>query len=181
VRGPISPNQVTVASLLAGLLAAGLIAQARLPVLLGLACFQLSVVLDHADGEIARLKFQFTKLGKWLDNWSDHAVDLAVLGGVAWRAASGAPVVGLIALAIVAGIGVTGSFVVVFVWTLRRAPGAPGAHPMLALANRDGFCLALWGTLLLGWPVLLLWLLAIGANAFWLVWLLTGPRRSPAR
>src|SRR5512146_1544586 len=89
VRWPITPNHVTIISLLAGLLGAWLLArEGAAATLCGLLLFQLSVVLDHVDGEIARLTFQFSRLGKWLDNFSDHAVDLAVIACVAWRVAA---------------------------------------------------------------------------------------------
>jgi phosphatidylglycerophosphate synthase len=179
-RWPITPNQVTLASLITGLVAAWLLRRpAFLWSLAGLLLFQLSVILDHSDGEIARLKFQFSRLGKWLDNWSDHAVDLAVVGGLSWRLAQEAAPAGLVALAILAAVGLTGSFVVVFRWTLRRSASPGRGHPLMALANRDGFCLTLWAAVLAGTPSLLLWLLATGANLFWLLWLVLLPR--PAR
>jgi hypothetical protein len=53
---------------------------------------------------------------------------------------------------------------------------ASGAeHPLMAVANRDGFYLALWGAVLAGRPALLLWLLAVGANVFWVLWLAMAP------
>ncbi|MFB3816441.1 MAG: CDP-alcohol phosphatidyltransferase family protein [Candidatus Methylomirabilales bacterium] len=175
VRLPVTPNQVTLASLGTGLVAAWLLGQRGWAASLGgLALFQLSVILDHSDGEIARLKFQFSRLGKWLDNWSDHAVDLAVVGFLAWRVVGGGSGRGAVLLAVLAALGITGSFLAVFFWSLGGPP-RPGAaaDPLLAMANRDGFCLALWGSVLIGRPELLLWLLAVGANLYWIVWVLT--------
>jgi hypothetical protein len=104
-------------------------------------------------------------------------VDVAVVAAIAWRAAA-PPFGGLVALAILAAVGVTASFLVVFSWTVRRgdAAMASGAeHPLMAVANRDGFYLALWGAVLAGRPALLLWLLAVGANVFWVLWLAMAP------
>lgn len=178
VRWPVTPNQVTVASLLTGLVAAWLLshdgAATSLP---GLALFQLSVVLDHVDGEIARLRFQFSRLGKWLDNFSDHVVDLAVIACLAWRVASDGEAGRVAALGVAAAIGVTGSFLVVFWWSLakpRDADGASarrGAAMLKSMANRDGFGLALWATVLVGRPAWFLWTLAVGSNVYWIVWL----------
>lgn len=175
VRLPVTPNQVTVASLLTGLAAAWLLGQESWAGSLGgLALFQLSVILDHSDGEIARLKFQFSRLGKWLDNWSDHLVDLAVVGFLAWRVVAAGSGRGTILVALLAAVGLTGSFVAVFFWSLgaaRRSRAVP--DPLVAMANRDGFCLTLWATVLIGRPEWLLWLLAVGANLYWIAWLLT--------
>ncbi len=178
VRRPITPNQVTVISLLAGLLGAWLLArEGAAATLCGLLLFQLSVVLDHVDGEIARLKFQFSRLGKWLDNFSDHAVDLAVIACVAWRAASSGAAGSVAALGAAAAVGVTGSFLVVFWWSLggrrhgQSEKARRSAEALTSMANRDGFCLALWATLLAGRPVWFLWTLAIGSNVYWLAWL----------
>jgi len=178
VRGPVTPNQVTVASLLTGLLGAWLLAHASFAASVsGLVLFQFSVVLDHVDGEIARLKFQFSRLGKWLDNVSDHVVDLAVIACVAWRVAVAEEAWSVLPLGIAAAAGVTGSFAVVFWWSLaeRHTSGNEkarrGAETLGSMANRDGFCLALWATLLVGRPAWFLWTLAIGSNVYWVVWL----------
>jgi phosphatidylglycerophosphate synthase len=182
VAWPVTPNQLTVASLVAGLLGAWVLhLEGVLASLAGLVLFQLSMVLDHVDGEVARLKFQFSSLGKWLDNFSDHVVGLAVIACLTWRVAVSGTAAHLAILGLAAAIGVTGSFLVVFWWSLsgrkpqvRRTAAARLVAPALsALANRDGFCLALWATVLPGHPAWFLWALALGANAYWMVWLLT--------
>ncbi len=178
IRWPITPNQITLASLLTGLIAAWLLTYERMATtLLGLFLFQVSVVLDHVDGEIARLKFQFSRLGKWLDNFSDHVVDLAVITCLAWRVAVAGEAGSVAALGVAAAIGVTGSFLVVFWWSVAgqhdSTPGKArrGVETLTAMANRDGFCLALWATLLIGRPAWFLWTLAVGSNLFWILWL----------
>jgi phosphatidylglycerophosphate synthase len=190
VRTPITPNQLTLASLLVGLLAAWVLAQdGGWSALVGLALFQASVVLDHSDGEVARLRFQFSRLGKWLDNWSDHAVDLAVIASLAWRVSPGLDAGQGLWLGLAAAFGVTGSFLVVFGWTVRGSGTTGGessrgpADRLIALANRDSFCLTLWGALLIGRPLWFLWALAVGANAFWFIWLMVCgmPRRAGTR
>jgi phosphatidylglycerophosphate synthase len=181
INSRVTPNQVTGMSLLAGLVGAWLLGgEGGVRSLLGLILFQLSIILDHVDGEIARLKFQYSRLGKWLDNFSDHAVDLAVIAFLTWRVAKGHSPAYFIVLGLAAGLGVTGAFLVVFGWTMsgrQREARTTTTARLLArvlatLANRDGFCLALWLMLLLGNPEGFLWALALGANAFWVAWLL---------
>lgn len=184
----VTPNQITVASLVTGLVGAWLLGGGGLPNSLGgLALFQLSVILDHVDGEVARLKFQSSRLGKWLDNVSDHVVDLAVIALLTWRVIGNGPPARFVALGVAAALGVTLSFLVVFLWSIsgrrlevrKTAPARLLAPALAVLANRDGFCLALWATILPGRPAWFLWALALGANAYWVAWLLISglPRR----
>ena len=191
-RTRVSPNQITVASVAIGLLGAWLLGHdTRTATLAGLLLFQFSVILDHVDGELARLKFQFTRLGKWLENIGDHLVDLAVILFVAWRAVVGSSNEMFAALGLVAGIGVTGAFLIVFWWSLSsRHPQPPSAgigavlaRGLSALANRDGFCLTVWVTMLLDRPAWLLWSLVVGANVYWILWLVVYgvPRRNGTR
>jgi len=176
----VTPNQVTGASLVTGLIGAWLLGgEGGARSLLGLILFQLSVILDHVDGEVARLKFLFSRLGKWLDNFSDHVVDLAVIAFLTWRVAEGHPAGYFITLSLAAALGVTGAFLLVFGWSVsggRREVRTTATARLLArvlatLANRDGFCLPLWLAVLLGRPEWFLWALAIGANAYWIAWL----------
>jgi phosphatidylglycerophosphate synthase len=88
----VTPNHVTLAAIAVGLTASWLASRA------GYAMFALAGVLlecnsilDSCDGELARLRYQYSRLGQWLDNLSDDVVDnlflIAVgagLGG-AWR------------------------------------------------------------------------------------------------
>jgi CDP-L-myo-inositol myo-inositolphosphotransferase len=45
---------------------------------------QLSSVVDGCDGEIARLKFQSSKFGGWLDTVLDRYADTAIVAGVSF-------------------------------------------------------------------------------------------------
>jgi phosphatidylglycerophosphate synthase len=146
---------------------------------LGLGLFQFSVILDHVDGEVARLKFLTSRLGKWLDNISDHTVDLTVIAFLTRRVAGSSSSAHFFVLGLAAALGVTLAFWVVFRWSVsgqrlevRTTTSARlWARALALLANRDGFCLPLWMTVLLGHPMWFLWALALGANAYWIAWL----------
>ncbi len=72
----IHPNHITIASLFWGLAACWFALQATWEGLaIGGLMMQFHNILDSCDGEMARLRFQFTKSGAWLDNIFDEIVD----------------------------------------------------------------------------------------------------------
>jgi hypothetical protein len=85
---PVTATQVTLFSLLTGLLAAWCMSNGH-PALacLGFALFGLSAVLDHSDGELARATSTESALGHVLDNISDGLVALAMVAGMSWAIA----------------------------------------------------------------------------------------------
>ena len=89
VNYPITPNQISLYSFLFSILAAGLIALGGYPALfLGGVLAQFASVIDGCDGEVARLKFQSSDYGKWLDAVLDRYADAFLLFGLTWHAFS---------------------------------------------------------------------------------------------
>ncbi|HEY4056876.1 MAG TPA: CDP-alcohol phosphatidyltransferase family protein [Kofleriaceae bacterium] len=88
-RGPlaITPNQITVLSIICALIGAAF-ATGRcglhgwLAFALGGVMMEVQSILDSVDGELARLRFQYSKFGQWLDNVSDDIVDNAFVAAV---------------------------------------------------------------------------------------------------
>ena len=101
VHTAITPNQITLFAAALGLLGCGLVATGAFwLVAAGLALEQLQSILDGCDGELARVRFQQSKLGAWLDTFVDDVLNvlLTASAGVGlWRAGAGswALVVGL--------------------------------------------------------------------------------------
>jgi phosphatidylglycerophosphate synthase len=97
-RLPITPNQVTVSAGLIGLLGCALIATGSYAaVVCGFALAQAQSVLDGCDGELARVRFQQSAIGEWLDTITDDGLNLALcvaLGLALRNPARGAPVAG---------------------------------------------------------------------------------------
>jgi phosphatidylglycerophosphate synthase len=89
-RTPITPNQITALALAVGLAAAALLAAGgrAFVAIAGLLIF-LQNLLDSCDGELARLRYQFSAFGQWLDNIADDVVDAALTAGLG-AAAGGA-------------------------------------------------------------------------------------------
>jgi phosphatidylglycerophosphate synthase len=88
----VTPNHVTIVAILVGLFACWLAGRGGYAnVAIAGVLLQLNSILDSVDGELARLRYQFSKLGQWLDNLADDVVDnlfLAALGyglGGVWQ------------------------------------------------------------------------------------------------
>jgi phosphatidylglycerophosphate synthase len=92
-RSPITPNQITLFAAALGLLGCVLMATGQYwPVLLGLLLQHTQSVLDGCDGELARVRFQQSKLGAWLDTFVDDVLNVlmtASAGVGLWRAGVG--------------------------------------------------------------------------------------------
>jgi phosphatidylglycerophosphate synthase len=80
---PVTPNQVTVASIVVGLAGAvGLASVAYLDRLAGVLLLLVSSVLDGVDGEVARSRFEQSPAGARLDLLGDYVVNLATFAGL---------------------------------------------------------------------------------------------------
>ncbi|MFD0318476.1 DUF5941 domain-containing protein [Streptomyces flavalbus] len=98
-RRGLTPNQVTTASLLTALVAAGCAATGTRGgfVAAGL-LLVFSFVLDCTDGQLARYSLQYSTLGAWLDATFDRAKEYAYYAGLALGAARGGDDVWALAL-----------------------------------------------------------------------------------
>ncbi len=87
VNYSITPNQISLFSVLFSILAAVLLSLGSyLALFLGGVLAQFASVIDGCDGEVARLKFQSSDYGKWLDAVLDRYSDAFLLFGLTWHA-----------------------------------------------------------------------------------------------
>ena len=160
----VTPNAISVASFLVGLVAVWCFWRAsQASALAGLLVYVAAVVLDHADGEVARLTLTESRLGEWLDVIADNLVHaLVVLAmGVSAQAAVGAGVW----LGVLGAVGILASAAVAKWW-----PDAGGA--LADMGSRDGFyvMLVLFIAARELLPAALPWLMvlvALGSHAYW--------------
>jgi phosphatidylglycerophosphate synthase len=86
---PFTPNMVTLFAGLVGLYGAFLISTGTPNnVLMGFLLAQIQSILDGCDGELARVRFQQTAIGEWLDTIVDDFLNLALvlaIGVALWR------------------------------------------------------------------------------------------------
>lgn len=105
----LTPNALTLLSLASALAAAVSFSRGTAPAAwAGVGLFYLWAVIDHADGELARLRDEATAFGRRLDDACDHLATAAILAGIfagAWTCAGGLPGDGLVwALVLAAGL-----------------------------------------------------------------------------
>lgn len=124
-RTRITPNQITLLHFCIGLAGAVLFAQpVRWVQVLGALVFLFSSTVDGCDGEIARLKFQQSRLGGFLDIWLDNVVHIAVFAAIAVALHREAPADRFLWLGIFACLGVLLSVGTISWKTLRHKSGA---------------------------------------------------------
>ncbi|MFG2115395.1 DUF5941 domain-containing protein [Streptomyces sp. NPDC048718] len=98
-RRGLTPNQVTTASLLTALIAAGCAATGERAGFVAAGVLLLvSFVLDCTDGQLARYALKYSTMGAWLDATFDRAKEYAFYAGLALGAARGGDDVWALAL-----------------------------------------------------------------------------------
>jgi len=100
----VTPNQVTLAALALGLIAAAAAAAGQFA-LAGL-LYWAGGLVDCVDGEIARLRLEGSRAGEWLDSLADEAATFALMAGVG--AALGGPFNALAVVGVVSGAASVG-------------------------------------------------------------------------
>jgi len=171
---PVTPNQVSVAALLAALGALALLAVGR-NIEAGV-LIQISSVVDGVDGDLARAKGMESRFGGVFDAVLDRYADAAIAGGMAWYAVEreDAP------RALVVGFGAAVAFLLVSYSRARleREGGMEAASALLGFASRDVRLLALAIGAALGqayWALLIVGALSY-ATVAWRLWSFRRPR-----
>ncbi len=171
VHTPVSPNAVSLISIGIGLVAAGLFAVGNHPTAVCAAVlFQLSAIVDCVDGDLARVLFKESALGKWLDLAGDQVVHVAVFAAIAAGCARRGQLPSALWLGLSAVAGALLSFAVIVRGMKRPARDRSRLLQKLidSATNRDFSVLVLLLACVnrLDW---FLWMAAIGSHLFWMV------------
>ncbi len=180
VKTRISPNQITLIGFLTGLLAILCLWQANYTLtVVGASLFVFAYLVDLLDGMVARLKFQETRWGGWMDYHLDNLVHLGIFAAIvkAVYTQKPKPVVLLVGGFLIAGMVVSGLLI-----AIKKIRPAENVHKFLAkIMHRDFSLIVLLAALFdrLEW---FLWVAAVGINLFWpfVFYLLMQERRVPA-
>ncbi|WP_053912878.1 DUF5941 domain-containing protein [Streptomyces sp. SCSIO 75703] len=143
-RRGLTPNQVTTASLVTALIAAGCAATGTRGGFAAAGVLLIaSFVLDCTDGQLARYSLQYSTLGAWLDATFDRAKEYAYYAGLALGAARGGDDVW--ALALGAMVLQTCRHVVDFSFNEANHDATGNTSPTAALSGRlDGLGWTVW-------------------------------------
>ncbi|KOT90883.1 transferase [Streptomyces sp. NRRL F-5755] len=134
-RRGLTPNQVTTASLLTALIAAGCAATGSRGGFIAAGLLLIfSFVLDCTDGQLARYSLQYSTMGAWLDATFDRAKEYAYYAGLALGAARGGDDVW--ALALGAMVLQTCRHVVDFSFNEANHDATGNTSPTAALSDR---------------------------------------------
>jgi phosphatidylglycerophosphate synthase len=79
---PMTPNQLTIISLLFGIAGGIFLALEETHFAAAALCFYLKDIFDSADGQLARAKKLYSRRGRFLDSIGDYIVDLFLFGGI---------------------------------------------------------------------------------------------------
>ncbi|MCX4626519.1 DUF5941 domain-containing protein [Streptomyces sp. NBC_01443] len=134
-RRGLTPNQVTTASLITALIAAGCAATGeRWGYVAAGVLLLVSFVLDCADGQLARYSLQYSTMGAWLDATFDRAKEYSFYAGLALGAARNGDDVW--ALALGAMILMTCRHVVDFSFNEANHDATANTSPTAALSDK---------------------------------------------
>lgn len=85
VKTPVTANFVTYATFFIAIVSAYCFSRdTYLCNLIGIVVFQIALLLDFVDGEIARAKNTVSCYGDWVDSILDRLKDVVIVGGIAW-------------------------------------------------------------------------------------------------
>lgn len=152
-RRGLTPNQVTTASLLVALVAAGCAATGTRPGFAAAGVLLIaSFVLDCTDGQLARYSLQYSTLGAWLDATFDRVKEYAYYAGLALGAARGGDDVW--ALALGAMVLQTCRHVVDFSFNEANHDATANTSPTAALSDRlDSVGWTVWARRMIVLPI----------------------------
>ena len=165
-RRGLTPNQVTTASLITALIAAGCAATGTRAGFVAAGLLLLfSFVLDCTDGQLARYSLQYSTLGAWLDATFDRAKEYAYYAGLALGAARGGDDVW--ALALGAMILQTCRHVVDFSFNEANHDATANTSPTAALSDKlDSVGWTVWVRRMIVLPIGERWAMIAVLTAF---------------
>jgi phosphatidylglycerophosphate synthase len=189
IRTPLTANQLSVALVALGFYSAWLFSLGHYwtGVLGGFLSLAASV-LDGCDGEIARLKYQESALGCWIETFGDYSYYLAIFVGLTVGAVSRTGWQGFYWLGAIALAGTLLSFALLIYLRSRITAGRPDKLHTIAkarfkaeptwwtriiwrisfVATRSAMPYGIMALSLVGLLPLVVVLAAIGSNTYWI-------------
>jgi phosphatidylglycerophosphate synthase len=189
IRTPLTANQLSVALVAVGFYSAWLFSLGHYWTgILGAFLSLAASVLDGCDGEIARLKYQESALGCWIETVGDYSYYVAIFIGLTLGAARRTGWHGFYWLGVVALVGTLLSFALLIYLRSRITAGQPEKLHSIAkarfraeptwwsriiwrisfVATRSAMPYGIMALSLVGGLPLVVVLAAIGSNTYWI-------------
>ena len=170
VKTPVTPNQVTIISLILGILSAAFFSHgAHTYTIIAGVFYFVSTVFDQCDGEVARFKHMTSDFGKTFDIIVDSIVNATITIGVtiAIYKTNGS------SLTIIAGLlAMTGIVISLLLTTYfsNESKNDTGTKKMLdKLNNKDFFYIIMLVSVVFNQMIWFLLIMAIGTNIYWII------------
>jgi phosphatidylglycerophosphate synthase len=180
LKTPITPNDITTASLALGLLGAWWLASgSQLWQFIGALVLWFCCILDGCDGEVARLKLLCSPSGAAYDLWADHLAHLATFVAIPFGVHRMFPQANFLVPGIFLVTGFLGCGFSVWWLVLRLPDEKRGPYSLLIerVASRDYIYLIVILTALgrMDW---FLWTASVGSHVFYLAlwWISRSPK-----
>jgi phosphatidylglycerophosphate synthase len=85
VNTGITPNHISAFCIVVGIVAGGVVLEGSdLAILIGAVLLKINSVVDGVDGELARVKWAYSKFGEFLDASGDNVANFSFFGALTW-------------------------------------------------------------------------------------------------
>ena len=169
-RTPVTPNQVTIISLIFGIASAAFFSHGKhtYTIIAGVLYF-VSTVFDQCDGEVARLKQMETEFGRKLDIIVDAIVNAVIVIGITIAVYTKIGSVLVIIAGFFAMTGITISLLLATYFS-HDSKKNTGIKKMLdKLNNKDFFYIIMILSVIFNQMIWFLLIMAAGTNIYWIV------------
>lgn len=170
IMTPVTPNQVTITSLILGITAAVFFSFGEhvYTITAGVLYF-LSTVFDQCDGEVARLKHMESEFGRKLDIIVDAIANAAFVIGITIAVYGKMESIMVIITGFLAMTGISISLLLTTYFS-RDSKKDTGTKEMLdKLNNKDFFYSIMLISIILNQMIWFLLIMAVGTNIYWIV------------
>ncbi|GAX60898.1 phosphatidylglycerophosphate synthase [Candidatus Scalindua japonica] len=170
VKTPVTPNQVTILSLVTGITAALFFSHgSRIYTIIAGILYFVSTIFDQCDGEVARFKHMESEFGRAFDIIVDSIVNAGIVAGitVALYKNSGSGFHIIIGVMAITGISIS---ILLATYFGKENKTDTGTKEMLdKLNNKDFFYIIMLASVFFNQMIWFLLIMAVGTNIFWIV------------
>lgn len=168
-KTPVTPNQVTIISLILGIISGIFFAIGEYTcTLTGGLFYFLSTIFDQCDGEVARLKKMETEFGRKLDIIVDAIANAVIVIGITFAlyktGGSGFIIIGILAIT-----GISMSILLATYFGYENKKNTATQEMLDKLNNKDFFYIIMLTSVVFNQMTWFLLIMAIGTNIYWIV------------